>query len=201
MSDHTNQSVTRLLNLYNEGDKEVFNELFTLVYEHLYHMARARNNKWHGNHTLNTTAILHEAYLKLVDQSSCDWKDRSHFFAVASKAMRHILINYARDQNRQKRGGNFQKISLKRLNLAVSGEIEFSEDRNDVLIALDDALKKLSQVNKRQAKIVEYLFFGGMTINETATALNVSPSTVKRGWKTAQLWLLREIEKSDSVKS
>lgn len=187
-------SITRLLQNYEGDDQEVVNDLFELVYGELHRIAHARRYQWQGNNTLNTTAILHEAYLKLVDPSVIEWQSRSHFFAAASKAMRHILMNYARDQNRQKRGGDQQRVSFERLNLAASGEINFSDDNNEVLLMLDEALKRLEGENQRLSTIVECRFFGGMTIKETAVSLGVSPSTVKRGWKTAQLWIYRELQ-------
>lgn len=194
MSNTSDQTITQLLYHYHNGDQKAFDELFELVYEKLHHIAQARRHLYKQD-TINTTALIHEAYLKLVDQSEMEWKNRAHFFAVASKVMRHILINYARDQNRQKRGGNQQKVSLERLNLTASGEIGLSDDRSNVLIVLDKALKRFEKVNERQTQVVDCLFFGGMTIKETAAALSVTPSTVKRGWKTAQLWLYREIQK------
>lgn len=188
------QTVTRLLQNYERDDQGVVDQLFEHVYEELHRIARARRYQWQGNNTLNTTAILHDAYLKLVDQSVIEWQSRSHFFSAASKAMRHILINYARDQNRQKRGGDQQRVSFERLNLAASGEINFSDDYNEALLMLDEALKRLEKENQRLSTIVECRFFGGMTIKETAASLGVSPSTVKRGWKTAQLWIYRELQ-------
>jgi len=143
---------------------------------------------------MNTTAVLHEAYLKLVDQSEVEWQSRTYFFAVASKVMRHILMNYARDQNRQKRGGDQERISFEQLNLAASGEITISDGHSKALLILDKALERLEKENQRLSEIVECRFFGGMTIEETADSLGVSPSTVKRGWKTAQLWIYRELQ-------
>lgn len=188
------QTITKLLQNYNREGPEVFDKLFDCVYDELYKIARGRRRNWQGNDTLNTTAILHEAYLKLADQPEAEWQSRSHFFAAASKAMRHILMNYARDQNRQKRGGDHKRISFKQLNLATSGEINFSDDQNEALLMLDDVLNRLEKENQRLSKIVECRFFGGMTIKETADSLGVSPSTVKRGWKTAQLWIYRELK-------
>lgn len=190
------QPFTRLLEDYSGGDKEAFAALFEVAYDELYRVAKAKRVQWRGNETLNTTAILHEAYLKLVDQSKVNWENRTHFFALASKAMRQILMNYARDKNRQKRGGNRRRVTLERLNLAATNGIDISDELNDTLVMLDDTLKLLEAENPRQAEIVECLFFGGMTIDETASALGVSPSTVKRGWKTAQLWLYRELRRA-----
>lgn len=194
MKRTSKQTVTKLLQNYNREDQQAVNKLFEHVYDELYKIARGRRREWQGNETMNTTAVLHEAYLKLVDQSKVKWQSRAHFFAAASKAMRHILVNYARDQTRQKRGGDQQRVSFEQLNLAASGELTLSDEHNEALIALDEVLKRLEKENKRLCKIVECRFFGGMTIKETADSLGVSPSTVKRGWKTAQLWIYREIQ-------
>jgi RNA polymerase sigma factor (TIGR02999 family) len=188
------QTVTQLLQNYDREDQQRANYLYEYVYEELYRIARGRRREWQGNETMNTTAVLHEAYLKLVDQSEVEWQSRAHFFAAASKAMRHILMNYARDQNRQKRGGNLERVPIEKENLVVSGAIILSDVHNKTLLLLDEALKRLEKENQRLAKIVECRFFGGMTIKETADSLSVSPSTVKRGWKTAQLWLYRELQ-------
>ncbi len=194
MKSTTKQTITRILQNYDREDSRAFDQLFEHVYEELYKIARGRRRKWHGNDTLNTTAILHEAYLKLVDQSVIEWRSRTHFFAAASKAMRHILMNYARGQNRQKRGGNRQKVSFEQLNLSGGGDISLSDDHSKALLMLDEALKRLEKENQRLSEIVECRFFGGMTIEETAASLDVSPSTIKRGWNTAQLWLYREMK-------
>ncbi len=198
MTSTPGHTVTRLLQNYNKGDRSAFDDLYECTYDELHKIARARRRQWQGNNTLNTTAILHEAYLKLVDQSEAEWKNRTHFYAIASRAMRQILMNYARDQNRQKRGGGQNRVTFERLNLAASGKIDLSDVRSQALVVLDEALKRLEKVNTRQAQIVECLFFGGMTIEETAVALDVSSSTIKRGWKTAQLWLYREMRKEVS---
>lgn len=188
------QTVTRLLQNYDREDQQAVNHLFEHVYDELRRIARGRRRRWQGNDTLNTTAILHEAYLKLVDQSEVEWQSRSHFFAAASKAMRHILMNYARDQNRQKRGGNHERVSFEKIHLAASGQITFSDDHSIALLILDEAINRLENENERLGKIVECRFFGGMTVKETADSLGVSPSTVKRGWKTARLWIYRELQ-------
>lgn len=195
MKGTSKQTVTQLLQNYDREDQDAFDQLFEYVYEELYRIARMKRREWQGNNTLNTTAILHEAYLKLVDQSAAKWESRAHFLAAASKAMRHILMNYARDQTRRKRGGDRKKVSFERLNLVASGDINFSDDHNEALLILDDTLQRLEKENQRLCKIVECRFFGGMTIKETAASLGMSPSTVKRGWKTAQLWMYGELQK------
>lgn len=188
------QTVTRLLKEYQEGREEALDDLFASVYDELYELARGQRRHWHGNNTLNTTALLHEAYLKLTDQTQTNWQSRAHFYATASKAMRHILINYARSRNRKKRGGDRPKISLQDLKITPGAKVDFTEARIDALLTLDDALDRLEEIHPRQTSIVECRFFGGMTIKETAEALDVSPTTVKRGWKTARLWLYREMQ-------
>lgn len=195
MTSSPQHTVTRLLQDFQGGDREAFDELFELVYKDLYNIARGRRKDWQGNHTLNTTALLHEAYLKLVDQSEAGWQSRVHFFAAASKAMRHILINYARDQNRKKRGGDLQRASFENLNIVASGEFGFTGEKVEMLMIMGNALERLDEENPRHSRIVECRFFGGMTINETAEALGVSPVTVTRGWQMAQLWLYREMKR------
>lgn len=191
MSQH---EITRLLHKYNAGDHEAFDKLFEFVYSDLYQIANKRRQEWQGDHTINATALLHELYLKLVDQSVANWQARSHFYATASRAMRQILINYARDRMRIKRGGNQIKIPFDELALTVSGELTFNDQRAEALIVLDEALKRLDEQNPRLSRIIECRFFGGMTIKETAVALDISPMTVKRSWKMAQLWLYREMK-------
>ncbi len=171
-------------------------ELFELLYDELQKIAHARRREWHGNITINTTGLLHETYLKFVDSGMASgWKSKSHFFAAASRAMRHILINYARDRNRLKRGGGMEKISLENTDLPYDGEFEMSGERTEILLLLGEALKKLDDNHPRLSQIVECRVFGGLTIRETAEALDISPITVTRGWSTARLWLNREMQK------
>ena len=194
MKMYHQQTITRLLQDHQEGDKEALNELFELLYRDLYKIAGGQRGQWQQNNTLNTTALLHETYLKLVDRPHRNWESRAHFVAAASKAMRHILINYARDKNRLKRGGEWQKVTLGQLEFSDAAIVPLSGTRMKTLVLLDDALKKLDRINPRQSRIVECRVFGGMTIKETAAALEISPITVTRGWKTARLWLCRELD-------
>lgn len=196
MSQHTATALLRKLQ-EEEGQKknEAFNELVALVYDELHGIAKEQRRRWQGNRTLNTTGLVHAAYEKLIDQEQKEWKSRAHFMAVAATAMRHILINYARDQRAQKRGGDQPKISLEQLRDALGREVAFNEQRSDVLVALGDALGQLEQVSERQSRIVECRFFGGMTIEETATALGISTATVSRGWNMARTWLYREMQR------
>jgi RNA polymerase sigma factor (TIGR02999 family) len=188
------QTVTRLLHNYQEGDKEALNELFELLYRDLYKIAGGQRGQWQQNNTLNTTALLHETYLKLVDQPHRSWESRAHFVAAASRTMRHILINYARDKNRLKRGGEWQKVTLGQLKFSEAAKVTLPDTRKETLVLLDQALMKLDKINPRQSRIVECRIFGGLTIRETAEALEISPITVTRGWKTARLWLCRELD-------
>lgn len=191
--NRTQTEVTRLLGEVQDGDRAALDRLFALVYEELQVLARRQRQKWQGNYTLDTTALVHEAYVKLVDQSRIDVESRAHFHAFAARAMRHILCNYARERNAKKRGGAVEKVSLNEMRLPGKGAA-FSIEQSEMLAALDDALERLEQVDPRQSKVVECRFFGGMTIVETAAALEISPRTVKRDWAVAQAWLHREIE-------
>jgi RNA polymerase sigma factor (TIGR02999 family) len=187
--------VTRLLEALQRGDAAALDALFPLVYEELRVIAHRQRQRWQGDETLNTTALVHEAYLKLVDQSRASWESRAHFLATAAKAMRHILTNYARDRRAQKRGGERPKLSLEELGERLHGEVPLAEDNADLLDALDAALHKLERVNERQSRIVECRFYGGMTIEETAVALRISTASVSRGWALAQVRLYQDLQR------
>jgi len=197
MSPPDPATVTRLLHALSDGDTDALNALFPLVYETLRAQAQQQRRRWQGQMTLNTTALVHEAYLKLTDQTHASWQNRAHFCGVAAKAMRHILIDYARRSRRKKRGGDRQKVSLEMAQeaLAIHDVLDL-EDRADTLLVLDEALSRLGRINERQARVVECRFFAGMTIDDTAEALAISPSTVKRDWMLAQAWLYREIKQA-----
>ena len=152
-----------------------------------------QRRRWHGDLTLNTTALVHEAYLKLVDQKRVQARSRTHFFAVAAKTMRHILCNYARDRLRKKRGGDLRRLTLADIG-AIPEHLIVSAEQSEVLVALDDALRQLANDDKRLSDIVECRFFGAMSIADTATALGLSPATVKRHWTLARSWLYREMQ-------
>lgn len=186
--------VTRLLGEVHRGNQAAVNELFPLVYEEMRRIAQGQRIGWHGDLTLNTTALVHEAYLKLVDQTNPDWQSRAHFLAVAAKAMRHILINYAQQRRAQKRGGNVVKLSLEEMVHGGWEVADMDEERAEVLVILDEQLNRLENLSERQSRVVECRFFGGMSIEETAAALGISPATVKRDWVLAQAWLQREIK-------
>ncbi len=187
----TPEKVTELLLAAERGDQSALEACFPHVYEELRTIARRQRRAWHGNPTLNTTGLLHEAYLKLVDQGRIGARSREHFFAIASTAMRHILCNYARDRTRQKRGGGIQMVSLQNINDVV--DPAFSDEAAEVLTALADALERLEQLDKRQSQVVECRFFAALSVEETALALDVSPATVKRDWAFARAWLVREM--------
>ncbi len=194
MTHRQQHTVTQLLVAAREGDRGALQALFPLVYDELHALAHRKRRNWNGDYTLNTTALVHEAYLKLVDQSHPAWNNRAHFFGVAARAMRHIQINYAKHRRRKKRGGGTPKVSLDEVSRLCVEETPLTAERADALVALDDALTRLEQVNERQSRIVECRFFAGMTSDETAAALAVSPATVKRGWAMAQAWLHRAMQ-------
>jgi RNA polymerase sigma factor (TIGR02999 family) len=186
--DLSQQQITLLLGRLNAGHKNAVNELMPAVYDQLRRMADAKLRGERANHTLNATALVHEAYLKLVDQNRVSWKDRAHFYAFAAQAMRRILINYARNRLAQKRGGG--QVIATFVDQDVARETKAEE-----LIALDDALELLKKMNERQCKVVEFRFFGGLSQEEIAEVLEVSVPTVRRDWRMARAWLSRELEK------
>lgn len=188
-------TITQLLLELQGGDRTRYNELFPLVYEELRALAHRQRQQWHGHNTVNTTALVHEAYEKLVDHARVDWESRAHFFAVAAKAMGYILLDYAKRRRAQKRGGDQQRVSFDE-RMGAEGKMPFSDEAADMLVALGEALKKLEKVNERQSRVVECRFFGSMTIKETAAALGISVATVNRDWEKAQAWLYREMSKA-----
>jgi len=178
--------ITALLVDWSAGDKSALDKLFPLVEKELHRLAHSYMRREKSGHTLQTTALVNEAYLRLIDQKHTHWQNRAHFFGIAAQIMRRILLNYARDQNRLKRGGKAVHVSLSEA-LIMPGE----KDRE--IIALDDALNRLEAFDKRKAKVVELRFFGGLTVEEVAEVLNVSNITVLRDWKFAKAWLAREM--------
>ena len=198
MSDPQQDSVTHLLDAMRGGDRGAFERLFPLVYAELHQVAGIQRRQWDGDDTLNTTALVHEAYLRLVDQTAPRWVNRPHFMAVAATAMRQILIDYAKRKQAAKREGSRNYVPLHELEEVLSGGADASEVLPDALIALDSALATLERHNPRQRQIVECRFFGGMTIEDTAEALALSTATVKRDWTMAQAWLYRELQRSPS---
>jgi RNA polymerase sigma factor (TIGR02999 family) len=178
--------LTGVLRSVRGGDLRAADRLFSLVYGELHRIARGQRGKWGGNETLNTTALVHEAYLKLVNQDAARWEDRAHFFATAAKAMRHILINYAERHAAAKRGGGAVHVPLGDADLVAP---EAAEE----LLALDEALDALAAVHERSSRVVECRFFGGFGVQETADTLAVSRATVERDWAFASAWLRREL--------
>jgi RNA polymerase sigma factor (TIGR02999 family) len=184
------QNVTDLLNAWGAGDKGAFDELVTVVYDELRRQASRYLRHESPGHTLQTTDLIHEAYLRLVDQKNPHWQNRAQFFGIAAQLMRRILVDHARARHRAKRGGRNIRISL-------DEEIE-SGGSNDVeLINIDEALNRLAETDIQQSKIVELRFFGGLNVEETSQVLGVSPRTVKRRWRFAKAWLRRELQGHD----
>jgi len=185
--------VSELLAEWGNGSPSARDELIPLVYNQLrklaaYHMARER-----PEHSLQATALVNEAYLRLVNQTQVQFPHRAHFFALAATAIRHIVSNYARDRRASKRGGGVRTVSLTEFG-TTPGALHVSDDHADLLVAIDEALNRLERVNPRQRAVVECRFFGGMSIEETAVAIGVSPRTVKRDWMLAQAWLQRAMQ-------
>lgn len=183
------QSVTELLIDWGHGNKNALDRLMPLVYEELRRLARRHLSLEEPNHTLQSTALVHETYLKLVDQDRVQWQNRAQFFAVAAQLIRRILVDHARRRHAEKRGGETQKISL-------DESIATPQQKDVDLVALDDALNDLARLDSQQAQVIELRFFAGMTIAETAVVLGVSPATVQRDWITAKVWLFRQISRS-----
>jgi len=180
------KDVTKLLAAWSDGDGEALEELMPLVYDELRRMARRYMNSQPSGHTLQTTALIHEAYLKLADNKEKQFANRAHFFAVAASAMRHILVDHARSRQSEKRGGKTQTVSLEEAAI-------ISNERIEEVIALDDALKRLEKEDARKSRVVELRYFGGLSVDETAEVLKISNQTVSRDWRFAKTWLLREL--------
>ena len=182
------KEVTQLLMDWGKGDAQALNQLMPLVYNELHRIAGRYLRNERPNHTLQTTALINEAYVRIVDGKSVKWQDRAHFFGVAAQIMRHILVDHARSSRSAKRGGGVQKLTLDE---AVAG----SQERNLDLVALNDSLNSLAQIDPQQSRIIELRFFGGLTIEETAEVMSISPATVKRDWNMAKAWLYGEINR------
>ena len=182
-------NVTQMLKEWSDGDQAVLDKLMPLVYEELRRMAARSLRKERQGHTLQTTALIHEAYLKLIDQRDPRWQNRAHFFAIAAQAMRRILVDYARERHREKRGGSAENLPIEEADLVVSNE------KGVDLVALDEALTRLAKFDERQARVVELRYFSGLDIDETAEVLGISNATVRRDWNIAKAWLRREISK------
>lgn len=186
MSTPQQHDVTRLLVQWGNGDKKALEDLMPLVYSELRKVAGRYLRRERSGHTLQCTALVNEAYLRLIDQHSVQWKNRAHFFGVAAEMIRRILVDYARSQHAQKRGADAPKISL-------DEAFGVGQERDLDLVALDEALSHLKQIDERQCRVVELRFFAGLSVEETAEVMEISPATVKREWVTAKAWLFREL--------
>lgn len=179
--------VTQLLNAWSKGDEAALEQLVPLVHAELHRLAHRYMSRERGDHTLQTTALINEAYLRLVNLSEVQWHDRAHFFAVSANIMRRILVDFARSRLGRRRGGHPAKVSLE-------DAPSIADLDHPYLVALNDALSALADLDTRKAKVVELRFFGGLTVDETAEVLHVSPETVTRDWRHAKVWLLRELK-------
>jgi RNA polymerase sigma-70 factor (ECF subfamily) len=186
VSEPPPENVTKLLVQWSNGDQAAFEALVPLVYDELRRVARYYLNREKQNHTLSSTALVHEAYFKLVNQKDVTWQNRAHFFGVAAQIMRRILVDHARHHAYAKRGGGA-------LTLALDDAMAASQPREIDLVALDDALHSLAKLDERQSRMVELRFFGGLSIEETSEVLGISAPTVKREWASARAWLFREL--------
>jgi RNA polymerase sigma factor (TIGR02999 family) len=184
------RNITQLLVAWNGGDKAALDQLIPIVYEELRRQASRYLRQERPGHTLQTTALIHEAYLRLVDQNNVQWQNRAQFFGIAAQLMRRILVDHARTKHRAKRGGSAVRVSL-------SDSTAVTKDANLDLVELDQALNRLAEIDPQQSKIVELRFFSGLNVEETAAALNISPATVKRDWSVAKAWLHREIYRDE----
>lgn len=180
------KEVTELLLAWSEGDRSALEQLIPLVYDELHKMARRYMVREQVAHTLQTTALVNEAYIRMIDMRKVQWQNRAHFFAVSAQLMRRILVDFARSRNYQKRGGGRRQVTL-------DDALEVSPKHDADLVLLDEALDALAAVDDRKRRVVELRFFGGLTVEETAHVLEVSPDTVMRDWKMAKVWLLREM--------
>jgi RNA polymerase sigma factor (TIGR02999 family) len=188
MPENNTQEITGLLKKWSDGDSQALDELTPVIYEELYKIARHYMNRERAGHTLQTTALVNEAYVRLIDWKSAKWESRSHFFGVSAQLMRRILVDFARKRPRSK-GKEIHKVQLDDVCLVADGK--------DVdLVALDEALTKLAEFDEQKAKVVEMKFFGGLKVDEIAEVLKVAPITVKREWQRAKAWLYLELNNS-----
>jgi RNA polymerase sigma factor (TIGR02999 family) len=191
MENHPQNSrnITRMLKDWSGGKRDALDELLPFVYNELHRQASRYLRRERGDHTLQTTALINEAYMKLIDQNQVEWQNRAHFFAIAAQTMRRILVDYARTRKREKRGGDDVKLQLdEAINIST-------KEKSIDLVALDEALNRLAEFDERQAKVVELRYFSGMTEEETAEVLSISPATVRRDWNMAKAWLYGQLSK------
>jgi RNA polymerase sigma factor (TIGR02999 family) len=186
--DERSENITLLLRKWHQGDPEAFDQVTRYVYNDLRSRAAAYMRNERSGHSLQTTGLVHEVFIKLIDKKEIDWQDRNHFFAVAAQAMRRILVDHARGRHRDKRGGKNEDLPLEQ-----ARELSAGEPRVD-LVALDEALGRLADFDERLASVVELKYFGGMTLDETAEVLGVSRVTVRRDWQIARAWLRTQLQ-------
>jgi len=182
------EGVTELLLAWNQGDEAALERLIPIVHVELRRLARRQMRRERKSHTLQTTALVNEVYLRLVDVNRVRWQDRTHFFAMSARLMRRVLVDHARSRKYQKRGGNAIRVTL-------TSSMTLATDRGADLVALDDALTALTEFDARKGRVVELRFFGGLTVEETAQALGVSAETVMRDWRMAKAWLHKELDR------
>jgi len=187
MASESSPEITRLLRAWGNGDAGALDKLTPVVYNELHRMARRYMHKEREGHTLQTTALVNEAYVRLVDVAGVRWQDRAHFFAISAQMMRRILVDAARARGSAKRGGPSPRVTFD------EGVMAISTDRDGEVLALNEALESLSQFDARKGRVVELRFFGGLSVDETAEVLKISPQSVMRDWKLAKAWLEREI--------
>lgn len=188
LADTAAEEVTRLLAAWSDGDRSVLDRLIPLVEQELHQLAHRYLSRERPGHTLQTTALVNEAYLRLIGQRRARFENRAHFFAIAAQIMRRILVNHARDRSASKRGGGARRVSL-------DDAAELSDERAEELVSLDEALETLAKLDERKAKVVELRYFGGLTVEETAEVLGIHPNTVTREWGQAKAFLHRELNK------
>jgi RNA polymerase sigma factor (TIGR02999 family) len=198
MMSEPNAAVTRLLVRWTEGDKQALEDLLPLVYDELRRLARRHMRKERLANTLQTTALVHEAYLRLADARSVDWKDRAHFFALSARIMRRILVDAARARASAKRGGDVEKVSHS-VAIQLDAIPDNIPEKSVELLVLDKALDDLSRIDSRKSRVVELRFFGGLSVDETAEVLKISPQSVMRDWKLARAWLQRELREGSGT--
>lgn len=189
MSQKVSDNVTQLLIELSNGDRKAVDLLLPVIYDELRKLAANYLRRERPDHTLQPTALVHEAYIRLVDQTRVNWQNRAHFFGVAAQIMRRLLVDHARKHHAEKRGQNFQKLSL-------DENIDRAVERSSELLALDEALEALALFDQQKARMVELRYFGGLTIEETADVMGVTPTTIKRHWRFAKAWLHGEMHKS-----
>ncbi len=191
MEKNPGAEITQILNEWNHGNTDAKERLVPFVYDELKRQARILMSRERNDHTLQPTALVHEAFLRITEQSGIEWKDRSHFYGIASHLMRQILVQHARMHAAEKRGSNPIHLSIDDIQVSI-------EERSNAIVALDEALERLEAVDERQAKVVEMKFFGGLNNDEIGQALDISERTVLRSWQAARYWLYRELNQTTS---